>query len=144
MACGMLTVWILGYFYTWRTTAFLVMIPMVVLFIGLIQLPESPYWLVEDDQYNLAQKSLEFFRGEAYDITEEMNEIVEKRDSKRTENRTSTLKRMIDSRKSFLKPFSCIGILYLLGSWTGFNSILVYMDTILKESGSSGIGNVQF
>ena len=94
---------------------------MVVLFIGLIQLPESPYWLVEDDQYSLAQKSLEFFRGEAYDITEEMNEIVEKRDSKRTENRTSTLKRMIDSRKSFLEPFSCIGVLYLLGSWTGFN-----------------------
>ena len=122
MACGMLTVWILGYFYTWRTTAFLVMLPMVVLFIGLIQLPESPYWLVEDDQYNLAKKSLEFFRGEAYDITEEMNEIVEKRDSKRTEtNSSSTLKRMTASRKAFLKPFSCIGILYLLGSWTGFN-----------------------
>ena len=121
MAFGMLTVWILAYFFTWRTTAFLVMIPMVVLFIGLIQLPESPYWLVEDDQYSLAQKSLEFFRGEAYDIAEEMNEIVAKRDSKRTENRTSTLKRMTDSRKAFWKPFSCIGILYLMGSWTGFN-----------------------
>ena len=142
MACGMLTVWILGYFFTWRTTAFLVMIPMVVLFIGLIPLPESPYWLVEDGKHSLAKKSLQFFRGEAYDITEEMNEIVEKSESKKLYNSSSTLKRMTSS--AFLKPFSSIGTLYLLGSWTGFNSILVYMHTILKESGTidEGLGPI--
>ena len=48
---------------------------------------------------------------------------------------TWTTKKLMSS--SFLKPFSCIGILYILSEWGGSNIILSYMITILKESGSS-------
>ena len=38
---------------------------------------------------------------------------------------------------SFLKPFSCIGILYMLVAWSGFNNLLVYMIQFLEEAGST-------
>ena len=46
-----------------------------------------------------------------------------------------TFQRIFSS--SFLKPFSCIGILYMLVAWTGFNTILTYMIDILNDSGST-------
>jgi hypothetical protein len=81
---------------------------------------------------------MQFYRGPDYDVSKEFNEIRRKHQSK-IENVTKswkgTLKRM--ASMAFLKPFSCIGILYLLGTWNGFNVIINYMITIIKESGSS-------
>ena len=39
--------------------------------------------------------------------------------------------------QTFLKPFSCIGVLWILIEWCGFNNVMMFMITILKESGSS-------
>ena len=37
---------------------------------------------VENNDYNGAKKSLQFFRGKKYDITKEFNEISERHESK--------------------------------------------------------------
>ena len=80
------------------------------------------------------------FRGPDYNITDEINEIKEKHMSKvelqgKSKSWIWTFQRLASA--TFLKPFSCIGVLYMLTEWCGFNVILVYMITILKESGSS-------
>ena len=62
----------------------MVSIPTIGLFTMMYFLPETPYWLVENDRIETARKSLEFFRvGAAYDdISEELEEIQDKHRSK--------------------------------------------------------------
>ena len=43
---------------------------------------ETPYWLIENTNYDGAKRSLQFYRGKDYDITEELNEINQKHQSK--------------------------------------------------------------
>jgi MFS family permease len=82
LALGFLLVWILGYFLTWRMTAYVLIIPPLLLTFFLLFLPETPYWLIEHNNLEAAQKSLQFFRGNKYDITEELTEIQQRHDSK--------------------------------------------------------------
>ena len=169
MAAGTLFVWIAGYFESWRTTAFLCMIPNIIVVLGLIPFPESPYWLIEADKVDLAKyvkhllilyssipkvpylyslykfiinfrKSLQFFRGPEYDITQELNEINEKHQSKvelqaKKESWKWTLKQL--TSYSFLKPFSCVGVLYIARQWVGGKVFSAYMVQLLEDSGSS-------
>ena len=68
-----------------------------------------------------------------------MNEIKQKHHEKieRTEHQSLAwvLKRIFS--RAFLKPFSCVGSLYLITTWHGFNCIIVYMISILDDTGSS-------
>ena len=86
------------------------------------------------------RKSLQFFRGPDYDISEEFEEIKEKRRSKvemqgEKQSWNWTFKQLMSS--SFLKPYSCVGVLYILCDWSGFSAFSTYMVQILKESGLS-------
>ena len=49
MSAGMVMVWIIAYFLTWRMTAYLLVIPPILLFLLMALLPETPYWLIEND-----------------------------------------------------------------------------------------------
>ena len=55
MAFGQLMVWFLGYYVGWRITSFLVSVPLTVFFTLMYFLPETPYWLVENDQIESAK-----------------------------------------------------------------------------------------
>ena len=52
---GMLFVWVLGYYLSWRNTAYVSMIPSILLLILIIPLPETPYWLVQKNKNDLAK-----------------------------------------------------------------------------------------
>lgn len=75
LALGQCFVWFLSYFLSWRMTAFVLIIPPLLLTLMLLVLPETPYWLVSKDRYSSAKKSLEFFRGSRYDVTDELIDI---------------------------------------------------------------------
>ena len=86
------------------------------------------------------RKSLQFFRGPEYDITEEINEINEKHQSKvklqeEKESWKWTLKQL--TSYIFLKPFSCVGILYVARQWVGGKVFSAYMVQLLEDSGST-------
>jgi len=55
MAFGTWMVWIFSYFLSWRDTAYLAMIPSILLTLVMIPLPETPYWLIEADRKDLAE-----------------------------------------------------------------------------------------
>ena len=102
--------------------------------------PETPYWLIENDNGESASKSLQFFRGKNYDITEEFDEIRLKHESKKSQQKENqswkfTVQRIFSS--AFFKPFSCVGIIYVINTWSGFNCLLVYMIEILEKTGSN-------
>ena len=52
---GMLFVWIIGYLVTWRITAYILALPNILIFLSLLLLPESPYWLIEANKIDLAE-----------------------------------------------------------------------------------------
>ena len=54
---------------------FLVLGQFFVIILMLLVLPETPYWLVSKNRSSSAKKSLEFFRGSHYDVTDELIDI---------------------------------------------------------------------
>ena len=137
MTFGQLVSWILGYFLSWRTTAYVLIIPPLLLMLLFISFPESPYWLVENRKLNLAKKSLEFYRGNQYNVAEELLEISQSHESKlrNTSNKSNTVQKLLSM--TFLKPFSCVGLLYVIFTWTGHFNFQIYMIIILREIESS-------
>ena len=55
MALGMLLTWTFGYFLSWRDTAFVSMIPSILIILFMFPLPETPYWLIEAGRVDLAE-----------------------------------------------------------------------------------------
>ena len=139
MASGHLMVFFFGYYLGWRITALMVSVPITVFFTMMYFLPETPYWLVENDQIDSAKKSLQFYRGPDYDITEELVEIHEKHKSKMMQEDSQTwrwtLKRFRSS--AFWKPYFSIGVLGMLHPLSGFDTCIVYMIPIVKDAGYS-------
>ena len=65
-----------------------------------------------------------------------MNEIQQKHEIKKTHNKEQpwkfVLKRICSS--AFLKPFTCVGILYSLAAWSGFSPLVTYTFEILDAA----------
>ena len=128
--------WTIGYFSTWRIIALCGIIPCGIVMFSLTILPETPYWLIENDQLERAKKSLKFFRGSKYDVTKEIEEIHQKHISKERNVTCSwTIHRFFSH--SFLKPFSCVGMNLIALNLTGFEVLITYMIPILEEGGFS-------
>jgi hypothetical protein len=51
----MLIVFGAGYFVDWRVLSWLCAVPAILLFAAFIFLPETPYWLVENDHKEAAK-----------------------------------------------------------------------------------------
>ena len=139
-AFGISFVWIIGYFLNWRSTAFILIIPPILMTLFIILFPETPYWLIENNDYNGAIKSLQFFRGKTYNsIKEELDEIREKHESKLQDAEKFTWKFQVQRifSMAFLKPFIQAGVPYFLTTWSGFEILQTYMITVLQEAGSN-------
>ena len=132
-------VWILSYFCTWRTIAYLSTIPLMVSMGASFFFPESPYWLVEVGKLAEASESLQFFRDKNDDnISIEFSEIQLNHLTKKNANGTmfKTLQKL-GSVNAFWKPFSCIGVIFTLNVLSGFLALTNYLDDIMVESGST-------
>ena len=86
------------------------------------------------------RKSLQFYRGQKYDIAEEFEEIFSLNEKKallaqHSSGWKSTLKRL--TSWAFGRPFLCIGVLSLIMQWGEFNNLTIHMISIFRESKSS-------
>ena len=135
---GVLLVWLFGYFLTWRVIAYILSIPPIILAISMSLLPETPYWLIEKNKLETARKSLEFYRGKKYYVAEELNEIQEKYESKKSQMSNQSWKDRAKNlfSSAFFKPFLCVGVLFIIDS-TYSGPYLTYMIDILDETGSN-------
>ena len=112
------------------------MIPCCVVILTLLFLPETPYWLIENNQFEEAKKSLKFFRGTNYDTSSELEEIHQKHLSKpKSQTFTWVMRRLFS--QAFFRPFLCIGMLEILFSISGFEVVTLYMHRILETTQSS-------
>ena len=131
-----LFVYIFILYSSWQTVAFCGIAPCCVVILTLIFLPETPYWLIENNQFDEAQKSLRFFRGSNYDTSSELDEIHQKHLSKqKSQTFTWIMKRLFS--QAFFRPFLCIGMLEIIFMLSGFEVVMLYMHRILETTQSS-------
>ena len=133
-------VYLLGFLFDWRTTSWICSAGSLLMIFSMWACRETPYWLVENNMEEEAVVSLQWYRGEQYDITEEIQEMIQnKRDKEGGEKTETTLCRLLATLGSpaFLRPFSCAGLLYILAQWTGISTMVFFMTTIFQQSGST-------
>lgn len=117
--------------HIWRYMLILSVIPSIMLFIGMLIVPESPRWLASKGRKDEALRVLKQIRDEKRAEAEfkEIQEAV-KRDS---ELKKASIK---DFSTPWLKRILFIGIgVAVVQQITGVNSIMYYGTQILRESG---------
>ena len=72
---GVLIAYITGTNLSWENTALLAVGPVTLLLLFMLFMPETPRWLLANNQRFLALKELAWLRGNNYDVEEECFEI---------------------------------------------------------------------
>lgn len=104
------------------------------LFVGLLIIPETPYYLMRKHRFNDARKSLKWLRGTIDDsvIEKEYQQIY----SECTKNDTKlriTYKEML-TKRVYLHPFLIANILFFFRQFCGFMVVVFFGESIFKES----------
>jgi len=128
--------------HVWRYMLVVATLPAVVLWVGVLILPESPRWLVSKGKINEALKVLQQIRTEGL-AKQELNEIKENI-AKEKKIRAAKFK---DLGTPWIRRIVFIGIgVGAISQLVGINSIMYYGTQILQSSGfgtkASLIGNV--
>ena len=132
---GSVYMYLTGYLvHSWRTVAWLQLLPVCIFGLSVCFIPDSPYWLVERGRVDDARRSLIRLRGNKYDVETELVEIVNKKKRKEALGK-STLQTLCS--RTFILPFLRIGTLIILTQWTGISVLGSYMVTIFIEADSS-------
>lgn len=120
--------------HVWRYMLAVCAIPAIVLFFGMLCLPESPRWLVSKGKVSEALEVLNKIRhSKAYAISE-LNDI-EDTIAKQASAKPVTLKEL---NTPWVRRIIFIGIgIACFTQLTGVNSIMYYGTQVLKESGFS-------
>ena len=131
---GVCILWILGYFLDWQSLAFVSTVPPILTFVGFLFLPDSPYWLVQNQRFDGAYASLKYFRrnDEDKEVINEFDEILQHYQQKKVMSQSEKLKSIFSLQ--FFKPFACIGILYTMYEFSGTASTTNYLQSIIIES----------
>ncbi|XP_067009671.1 facilitated trehalose transporter Tret1 [Anabrus simplex] len=132
---GIAVAYVLGSVLTYEEVCY-VNVSLPVIFIALFfWLPETPKYLVYSGKIEEAKKSLQWFRGNSYDITAELNEIKLSFATKDSLSPTLSFKEMFTSKVTIRGLF----IVLVLGAnqqLSGIYPVLSYTVTIFRESGS--------
>lgn len=116
----------------WRVMFMFAAVPAVALFIGMLRMPESPRWLVDQGREEEAIAILERLRP-ANRARPEVEEIVETRAAE-TSRRTMNFKEILANKN--LVKIVLIGCgLGFFQQTAGINSILYYGADVLRDAG---------
>jgi len=128
--------------HIWRYMLSIASIPAIFLFIGMFRVPESPRWLVTQDENKRAFRILKRMRSEKQAIRE-IKEITANTEVEEETERAG----FKDMAIPWIRRIVLIGIgIGVVQQITGVNSIMYYGTEILKQSGfgtnAALIGNI--
>ncbi len=115
----------------WRAMFSVLLIPSVILLLGLFLLPESPRWLVANNQVEKAKAVLKKVSYSPAEAAKELDEIQ----FSLKEVKQSSWRELL-SHQLFLPSMVAIAIA-VFNQLTGINSFLQYAPLILKDAGIS-------
>ena len=131
---GILSAFIVNFLFhingNWRAMFLVGLAPSVLLFVGMLFLPESPRWLVLKGKHEKAHDALHKLRGHEA-VSGEVAEIKESIRNAKGNFRTLFSKR--------LRPLVFITFgLFVFQQFTGINTIFYYAPTLFKAAGFEG------
>ena len=142
---GMVLVFTLGKWLTWRWLAGVSCVFPILSMILLPAVPESPSWLVTQGRCKEAKKALTWLRGDDYDITEEYKKLETSykiTQSKKVPEEINTWGTVVIKTKDFVvklgrpdvwKPVLLMLLLTLLQQFAGVATISYYAITIFGD-----------
>ena len=119
----------LSYSGNWRLMLGVIALPALVLFIGVLFLPNSPRWLAATGRYHDAQKVLERLRSSDSQAQQELNEI---RESLQVKQSGWSLFR---SNTNFRRSVGLGVLLQVMQQFTGMNVVMYYAPKIFAIAG---------
>ncbi len=131
----------------WRAMFAVLLIPVSILLLGVLKLPESPRWLIAQGHLDKAKQVLARIRHSAHEVEKDVVSI------QTTLHATKSSWRDFYASQ-FLKPCMIAVSIAVFNQLTGINSFLQYAPLILKNAGiasnlvtmlgSAGIGILNF
>ena len=120
----------------WRYMLGFGAIPAVIQFIGFLFLPESPRWLIENEQIDKATKSLQILRNE-FDVRDEIQTIllsIPMTNNNKLMNKKSSFQLILNDI-IILRSLLLGCMLQAAQQFLGINTIMYYSSTILIFAG---------
>ena len=115
----------------WRWMIGVAAIPAAIMLVLMLRLPESPRWLIKNDQADQARSNLQRVRGED-DVERELNDIVEVEEQVR-ESDARGWKGLL---QPWVRPALIVGCgIAVFTQLSGIEMIIYYSPTILTSNG---------
>ncbi len=121
---------LLGYGGHWRMMLGIISIPALIMFIGILFLPESPRWLLLTGKKSDSERVLLKLRGNESDVKKELKEISEALAEDSKDSGWAMLK-----NPNFKRAVTLGIALQLFQQFTGINVVMYYAPTIFKQAG---------
>ena len=120
----------------WRISIGAAAVPALIMLVLQLRLPESPRWLVKQGHQDEAEAVLQRVRPDGFDISQEMEEIIDlekrKQETKRSHRGWSGL------RQPWVRPALIVGCgIAAFTQLSGIEMIIYYAPTILTDNGFS-------
>jgi len=130
----------------WRIMFSICALPALVLFFGMLRMPESPRWLVENGHFDKALGVLETVRS-AERALAEVREIQAVAEREQLKNKPVGIKAVLTNK--WLLRIVGVGIgVATMQQLTGINSIMYYGTRVLEEAGMTAqqavLANIAF
>lgn len=123
-----------SYSGSWRWMLGVIAIPAVILFIGVLFLPNSPRWLASHGRFNEAQRVLDRLRNTSEQAKQELDGI---RESLKVKQHGWSLFR---NNGNFRRAVWLGMLLQLMQQFTGMNVVMYYAPKIFGIAGFSSTG----
>ncbi|MDK8894592.1 MULTISPECIES: sugar porter family MFS transporter [Corynebacterium] len=135
---GMLLSYIMAWFlqhlphnWAWRSMLALAAVPAIILFLGVLRLPESPRFLVKNGHDDEARRVLSYIRP-ADEIERELAEIKTNAEVEQKANATSSWSMLFSGRYRYL-VIAGVGVA-AFQQFQGANAIFYYIPLIVEEA----------
>ncbi|KAG5863141.1 hypothetical protein JTB14_022046 [Gonioctena quinquepunctata] len=134
LSSGILFCCVVGYFTNWLGLALLLGMTPIIFGVSFIFMPETPMYLVSQNNLKKAEANLKELRGSMHDVTAELREIEQ--EFLETQQRKATLKDVIFDRANLRAVISMVGVL-AFQQLSGINALVFYTVTIFQAAGTS-------
>lgn len=136
---GMLLSYIVAFFlkdlpgtFAWRLMLSLAALPALILFLGVLRLPESPRFLIKNNKVDEARKVLGYLRSDKAQIDDEIKQIQEISKKEQVEESKASWGSLLSGKYRYL-VIAGVGVA-AFQQFQGANAIFYYIPLIVEKA----------